>query len=168
MFNAKHSSKLNLIIIFVALFTHSNQAAACAVPAVESGWDKDELVRQTKTILYVKVTKRSKINNHQTKWTFKVLDRVKGKSNSIIEMSLPNAPVNYKEVHFNHHTDDGFWKNRYGRLPWILGLCTPRYQFEINGRYLLFVESLNNGASAERIIDENDKWLIFVKNQVGE
>jgi hypothetical protein len=152
---------LPLLALFIG-----GDALACSIPPVESGWGKEQLVARTSTIVLVEVAEKKEVSRHETRWVFRTLRPLKGAPSASFEVTLPNAPDSYIEVDFSEHTDREFWEGSYGRLPWVPGPCTPRYTFELAGQYLLFVEALNNGASAERIKSKEDKWLLYVQERV--
>ena len=155
-------------LILLSILLYSSHTLACSIPYKESGWSKEQLVNNTKTITLVEVVGKLEAQNNKTKWKFKTLKNIKGKNLSHFELLLENAPKSYIEVNFENHTNMEFWESDYGRLPWVPGPCEPRYSFEIGGKYLIFLESLVNGASAERIFYENDKWLVYVRNKVSK
>ena len=151
-----------LILLFFAV---SNVSLACSIRPAESVWSKEELVDFSPNILLAEAIRSAPASSFQTEWTFRTIEELKGVGSASFQVVLLDAPDSYVEVDFSAHTDREFWEGAYGRLPWVPGPCTPTYTFELGGQYLLFTESFGNGASAERIKSDRDKWLLYVRDR---
>jgi hypothetical protein len=130
----------------------------------QAGWSKDALVDRTATIVLAEVIS-IETQGRQSTFVFRTLESLKGKQQTTFSLLLSAAPANYKEVHFANHRAQEFWRSTHGRLPWLPGSCTPHYAFKQGARYLLFIESLGNGASAERIHHNSDRWYKYVASR---
>ena len=153
----------------IALFLSAmlGGAHACSLPTERSGWSKSRLVDGTATVVLAKFT-RAEPQPTRFKYHFRPLKVLKGKLPAgALVLELEPAPRHYTEVTFQDHEAAEFWDGTYGRLPWLNGSCTPRYAFEVAGSYLLFIESLDNGASAERIKSTNDRWYKYVEQRAA-
>jgi hypothetical protein len=143
-------------------FTAMPSFACTAQPAV-AGYTKAQLVAKTKTIVLAENI-GAKVGTGATEFSFRAIHVLSGKSPGKFKIALTAAPSSYIETDFSSHTDKDFWESTYGRLPWLPGSCTPAYAFEVGGQYLLFLESLANGASAERIRTPTNRWYQYVND----
>lgn len=138
---------------------------ACTISPAVVDYTKDQLIAKTKAIVLAEcVASREKSN--KTLFSFRTVQAIRGKRPRTFNLILRSAPKGYVEIDFASHTDPEFWNGTYGRLPWLPGLCEPTYAFEVGGQYLLFVDSLGNGAAAERIRTPDNKWYQYVRAKV--
>ena len=138
---------------------------ACTIVPAVAEYTKDQLIAKTNTIVLAESI-GSKAGADGTRFSFRTVQALRGKRPAFFEITLRAALPNYVETDFSTHTDPDFWKGTYGRLPWSPGSCSPSYAFEVGGQYLLFVESLGNGAAAERIRIPANKWYQYVRARV--
>ena len=158
---------MKLLTLLTLLFAVITGAQACSIPSERSNWSKNRIVDGTGTVVLAKFT-RATPKAARFDYHFEVLKILKGTVTSKrFVLELDPAPSNYVEETFQEHEAPEFWEGTYGRLPWLNGPCTPRYAFEAGGTYLLFIESLNNGASAERINNTTDRWYKFVEQRIA-
>jgi hypothetical protein len=134
---------------------------ACTVPPAVARYTKAQLVAKTNTIVLAENI-GAKAAMGTTEFSFRAIHVLSGKSPDAFKIALTTAPANYIETDFSSHTDTDFWEGTHGRLPWLPGSCTPAYAFEVGGQYLLFLDSLANGASAERIRTPTNRWYQYV------
>lgn len=138
---------------------------ACTISPAVADYTKDQLIAKTKTIVLAECV-ASTVKSNETLFSFRTIQTIRGKQPKSFKLALRAAPESYVEIDFASHTDPVFWIGTYGRLPWLPGLCEPTYAFEIGGQYLLFVDSLGNGAAAERIRTPANKWYQYVRAKV--
>jgi hypothetical protein len=136
---------------------------ACTAPPAVAGYTKAQLVAKTKTIVLAENV-GTKATAGATEFSFRAIHVLSGKNPGTFKITLTAAPPSYIETDFSSHTDTDFWEGTHGRLSWLPGSCTPAYAFEVGGQYLLFLESLGNGASAERIRTPTNRWYQYVSD----
>jgi len=155
-------------IILVLLFAPA-AGIACSIPNKQSTWNKDELISNTNTIVLAEVVNTKEVGE-KSEFTFRTVSVLKGTKSGEFSIALSTVQEkdrgSYKENNFEKHTSSEFWQGANGRLPWYSGSCRPVYMFEKGGQYLLFLESLPNSASAERVNSLNDSWYIYVKKTI--
>lgn len=152
--------------VVLLMFWLSVPALACSVSSEVAGYSKAELIVKTATIVLAENT-ASAAEGQVMKFSFRTIEVLKGKDPGGFFLTLAPAPGNYVETDFSGHADPEFWQGTYGRLPWRPGACEPSYAFERGGRYLLFLESLGNGAAAERVRESNDRWYTHVRRALA-
>lgn len=155
-------------LLVLVLTLSSNPLFACSIPYPETALGKTELVAHAKSIALATPVHVERMGRY-AKWSFEIIDSIKGgvEEGSVVTLNLLAAREAIKETDFEQHEMSEFWKVFSGRLPWSSGACTPRYDFEMDGKYLLFLDAMANSASAERIRDEGDKWYQFVIEQLN-
>jgi hypothetical protein len=151
--------------IFVALCIALPSLACTVSPAVAS-YSKTELIAKTATIVLAEHT-GTLIEQKAVRFSFRTVEVLKGKKPRNFSLLLAPAPKSYVETDFSKHSDSGFWQGSYGRLPWLPGACEPTYAFELRGKYLLFLESIGNGAAAERVHAPGNKWYLHVRQALA-
>jgi len=152
-------------IVISLLGVIASPTFACTVGPAVAEYTKADLVAKTKTIVLVE-SLGSKMVAAGTEFGFRTVQTLRGKDPGTFKLALQTAPARYLETDFSAHSDPEFWAGTYGRLPWSPGSCTPTYAFETGGQYLLFLESLGNGAAAERIRSRNNRWYRYVRSRV--
>jgi hypothetical protein len=152
-------------LVLAGIGTLAVPSFACTVGSRVAEYTKAELVAKSKTIVLGKATS-SKAALGAEEFTFQTLEVLRGKASPTFSLVLEAAPETYLETDFSAHTDPEFWGGSYGRLPWTPGSCAPKYAFELGAEYLLFLDLLGNGASAERIRTRSNKWYRYVRAQV--
>jgi hypothetical protein len=152
-----------LLILLLCFLCAPSQA--CRNEVTGSDWNKDALIANTPTIVLAQLDSMASDGDGKTTYTFRTIETLKGESQPTFTLLLDSAPGRALNPDFNDHADPGFWQDNQGRLAWAGGACLPRYTFHRHGQYLLFMESLANGASAERILNRSDKWLTHVRKQ---
>lgn len=152
-----------LLILVLCFLAAPSQA--CRNEVEGSLWGKDALIANTPTIVLARLEGIAFDGDGKTTYTFRTIETLKGDSQQRFPLVLESAPGRQPDPDFNDHADPEFWQDNQGRLAWPGGACLPRYTFHQHGQYLLFIESLANGASAERIFSRSDKWLAHVRKQ---
>ena len=152
------------VALFATLILLGLAAEACVSATPGSQLSKSDLLSQTPTIVLAQMTDARDLGR-QRSFSFRTIEVLKGQHRDRFTLVLDRAPASYREIDFNSHKDRSFWDGSYDRLPWRPGMCTPTYDFVPGGQYLLFLENLDNGASAERIKDRGDLWYKHVRER---
>jgi len=157
------------LFLVLVLTLSTNPIFACSIPYPETALGKSELIAHAGSIALVKPIHAERMGRY-TNWSFKIVERLKGdlEEGTVVTVNLLAAGEAIREMDFERHEMPGFWDVFLGRLPWLPGECTPRYEFESGGTYMLFLDAMANSASAERINDKSDKWYRFVVDEVSK
>jgi hypothetical protein len=96
-------------------------------------------------------------------YKFSVVETLTGPSQDTLELQLQfkkhRALSQFKD--FNQHRDESFWDDYGGRMN-IRGDCSITTVFEVGQTYLIFPHTYHVKAY-ELILDDDDKWLAFVR-----
>ena len=112
------------------------------------------------------LTQYNKGNFPPIKYTFEALEILKGGKHSKFEI-LGYSGLKGDES-YESHTNDLFWKKMGGRTSNHFASCVTMPNFDIGYNYLVFVDKPYHRKSFELIVDEEDKWLQYVRDKVKE
>lgn len=163
----KHSFTNRLTSYFLILSTViSHGVTACPAPPPGYGLTHTELIEKTDTIVLAKAKKVS-----ARVVIFEVIKTIKGKSEKEFFWRLSRKSKSEKHISndFNLHNEPAFWSDspKVKRSPLEMGsLCALTFTYEVGEIYLVFRESWGHVHSNEIINSANDKWFIFVQEQV--
>ncbi len=178
---------LALILIFLSF-----EAQACSFASPERRAPVNDLIRRTNNIVLARVIKAEynepkKLNvgseeekeealtdllhGHYKpiKYTFEVIDLIKGKSHKFFIM---NTNYSFNDSDFNLHKDEQFWKDEGGAM----GPCAHDERgFDVGYVYLMFLDKPYHRKSFELIRNyksddapnSKDKWLSYVEAKVA-
>ena len=162
-----------LIFLLIELATVS--ALACFAPKPGFGWDKDELIQSSRTIVLAKLVKTDARRLKEGRidvdlgaaHTLVPVEVLKGDSPK--EIVFHSNRVQQKPSDdFNGHTEDRFWGDDVDRSEWPCCICGPDHGFIEGELYLLFPDAFGARKSAEAIKSEDDLWLAYVRESLEE
>ncbi|MEM7184282.1 MAG: hypothetical protein AAF518_25510 [Spirochaetota bacterium] len=165
------------VLITIILFYTVHPIAACVAHAAGVDTPYNELIDTSKTILLVKVerkTKKMKIievlkgDAHLKDLYLGIRGEVFGGGTGVYSPS--DISYHYQnesfENDFNQHKDPTFWKEYEGRGYFPCCVCSPFHIFKAGSTYLVFPDIWNNRKAAELIKSPDDKWYTYVKEKV--
>lgn len=180
------------LLVLVLIFVNFEAKASCCfgIPKEQIS-PAEELIQRTKNIVLVRVIKAEYLEPkkrdlniekekldfytelaeqtyHPVKYTFEVLQLVKGDSRKFFTMSSEMLFSTDALEHFNFHKDEKFWQNDAGR---VYSCEVDKVSFSVGSVYLLFLDKPYHRKSFERIINyqsdsHQDKWLSYVQSKV--
>jgi hypothetical protein len=158
-------SNLTKIFFFILFFIFQN-IYPCSVPLPGQYTSVDQIIKDSKTIFLVKLTKSNQL---------KIIEVLKGDTDLLHLNWLYYQPAgtylnNYTNEnsgnHFSNHTDINFWTDaKIGRSPFPCCVCGPIHEFKINEEYLIFPDQLGSMKSAEIIRSKEDKLYKYVEEK---
>ena len=168
---------MRIWLIALVLCFASPQAWGCSNDAPKI--DANTFIEQADRIVLAKVTSAKFVqemywglNNswgNLIEYTFNIIDPIKGEVQDN-EITYKGRPVAHsREIYdFKKHSDQTFWNSIYaGRT--IDNCFLPIESFVVGVDYLLIGDLNDNYPKrAELILDKDDKWLAYVREQVKE
>jgi hypothetical protein len=162
----KQAVKIFAIQLMLGLSLAS--ALACSITPPEQITPAADLVKRTKTIILARVIS-AECKTNSVDYTFQTISALKGTPPP--EFIISGEPLIWGDwlTDYNHHTDERFWGNHFGRSPNDTD-CKIRPSFSVGAIFLVFLERPYHIKSFELIIrthgDQKDAWLKWVEDQV--
>jgi hypothetical protein len=162
----KQAVKIFAIQLMLSLSLAS--AIACDFPPPEQITPAPDLVKRTKTIVLARVIS-AEYKTNSVDYTFQTISAQKGTPSSKFTISGESLISGDWLTTYNHHTDERFWGNHFGRSPNYPD-CEIHPSFSVGATFLVFLERPYHIKSFELIIrthgDKKDAWLKWVEDQV--
>jgi hypothetical protein len=170
-FSTRISTLRGLVFLLLALDATAGQA--CRRPPPGQLIPADEQVRSATDVAVGQVIGATPMGSQEVEYRFIVLDQLAGPARKTFAIMGHAAERGGKDTTFGDHTDFAFWARGGGRV--MNGAdCVIRPDFVVGGSYLVFLDSPATWRSFEKIdmvngiVNGEDKWLAYVKAQLGK
>ena len=156
--------------LLLALAAPASQA--CRATPVRQLIAPDVQVRLATDVALGQVISATPLGGEQVEYRFLALEQLAGPARKVF--TVIGSPDRYgKDSAFDGHADSAFWTRAGGRV--MHGTdCVIHPSFVVGNSYLVFIDASPTQRSYEKIdmvgdaVNQDDKWLIYVRDQLGK
>lgn len=145
---------------------------ACRAPPAQQVIDVDQQIAQASDVMLAQVIGITPLGGNDVEYRFLVLDTLLGPERKSFDLNGHAFASDLRDTTYDHHKDMAFWAHGGGRTMNYMD-CVIHPNFAVGGVYLVFLDTTPTWRSYEQIdapngvVDEDDRWLKYVKAKLG-
>jgi hypothetical protein len=156
----------------LALAFAATTSWACRAPPAQQIIGVDQQLAQASDVMLAQVIGITPLGDNDVEYRFLVLDSLHGTDRKSFELNGHAVASDLRDTTYDHHKDMAFWARGGGRTMNYMD-CVIHPNFAVGGVYLVFLDAAHTRRSYEQIdapngiVDEDDRWLKYVKAKLG-